>query len=106
MHKPRITQRSRQKKRKSEKQKSRTKPQKQIQNKTQAKDMRRGSCCTWRASCVAASNKNKKIEARVIWEREGSVIGMQPTGKAKQLLAVWNGWNMVSCNAVHACGRQ
>jgi len=30
----------------------------------------------------------------------------QPTGKAKQFLAVWNGWNMVSCNVVHACGRQ
>jgi predicted nucleotidyltransferase len=46
MHKTRITQRSRQKKRKSEKQKTRTKllQQKQIQNKTQAKIMQRGAC--------------------------------------------------------------
>ena len=46
MQKARITQRSRKKKRKSEKQDSRTKPrkQKQIHNKTQSKKMQRGKC--------------------------------------------------------------
>jgi len=29
-----------------------------------------------------------------------------PTGGAKQLLDMWNGCDMVSCNVVHACGRQ
>jgi len=30
----------------------------------------------------------------------------QPTGKAKELLAVWNQCNMVSCNVVYARGIQ
>jgi len=28
------------------------------------------------------------------------------TGRVKQLLAVWNGCDVESCNVVHACGRK
>ena len=70
----------------SQKKKSRTKPRKQIQNKTEAKDLRRGAC-----------------DLGVMGECDE---GDNQQAKAKQLLAVWNGCNMVSCNVVHACGRQ
>ena len=82
MLKTRISQRSRQKKRKSGKQNLRTKLFKQ-----QPSPVKR-HLTSW------------------LFKHGNECERRQPTGKAKKLLAGWKGWNMVSCNIMHACVRQ
>ena len=61
---------------------------------------------TAHAKANPEQNPSKRYAKRhVIWI-DGSAMREATKGRAKQVLAVWNGLNMTSCNVVHACGRQ